>query len=192
MSNCKGKAAGLILSALSLSDARTLIQLVAAKIRRRLGSNSAPVCLGRWLDSLALIGITLLVFWSLPAHGEGAKPVSFSDQVQPLFNTTCVKCHGGVKEAAGMNLLFRDSALKGGKSGLPAIVPGKPDESEMIKRLTTTDEDDRMPKKADPLKPEQIALLKQWIAEGAKWEEHWAYVAPKKSGRNIAEIVKAR
>src|SRR3989442_345971 len=49
-----------------------------------------------------------------------------------------------------------------------------------------------MPKQADPLKPEQIALLKRWIAEGAKWEEHWAYVPPKKSGRSIDDIVKAR
>jgi len=88
-----------------------------------------------------------------------------------------------------MNLLFRDSALKGGKSGLPAIVPGKPDESGLMKRVTTADEDDRMPKKAAALRPDQIALFKRWIAEGAHWEEHWAYVPPKKSGRTMDEIV---
>src|SRR5262249_55270530 len=65
-------------------------------------------------------------------------------------------------------------------------------ESELIKRVTTLDDDDRMPKKSPPLKPEQIALLKQWIAEGAQWEEHWAYVVPKQSGRSIDDIVKAR
>jgi len=106
------------------------------------------------------------------------KPVSFNEQIRPLLNTQCDKCHGGVKEAGKLYLLFRESARKGGKSGLPAVVPGKPDESEMISRLTTEDEDDRMPQKASPLKPEQIALLKRWIAEGAKWEEHWAYVPP--------------
>jgi hypothetical protein len=62
----------------------------------------------------------------------------------------------------------------------------------MITRLTTKDEDERMPKKAPPLKPEQIELLKRWISEGAKWEEHWAYVPPKRCGQTIDEIVQAR
>src|SRR5262245_12674984 len=123
----------------------------------------------------SLLALALALATNSPLYARAEKAVSFNEQIRPLLNVSCVKCHGGVKEAGGMNLLFRDSALKGGKSGLPAIVPGKPQESELIKRLTTTDEDDRMPKKADPLRPEQIALLKQWIAEGAKWEEHWAY-----------------
>ena len=123
--------------------------------------------------------------------GPAASTVSFNEQIRPLLNARCVKCHGGVKEAGGMNLLFRESALKGGKSGLPAIVPGKPEESELVKRVTTSDEDDRMPKKGEPLKPEQIALLKQWIGEGAQWQEHWAYVPPKRSGRSMDEIVLA-
>ena len=206
MSNCKGKPAELILRVLSLSDVRKFTKFIAAEIRRRLGANLARVgpltfvgencCeLGgveKWLGRLKLIGITLFVYWSLPALGQKAKPVSFSDQVQPLFNTACVKCHGGVKEAGGMNLLFRESALKGGKSGLPAIVPGHPEQSELIKRVTSTDEDERMPKKREPLKPEQIDLLKRWISEGAKWQEHWAYVPPRQTGRTIDEIVKAR
>src|SRR5262245_30398628 len=112
--------------------------------------------------------------------------------ILPLLNTRGVKFHGGVKGAGGMNLLFREAALKGGKSGLPAIVPGKPEESELVKRVTTTDEDDRMPKKGEPLKAEQIALLKRWIAEGAQWEEHWAYIPPKHTGRGIDEIVQGR
>jgi mono/diheme cytochrome c family protein len=120
------------------------------------------------------------------------KPVNFNQQVRPLLNAHCVKCHGGVKETGKLNLLFRDAALKGGNSETPAIVPGKPEESELIKRLTTDDEDERMPKKADPLKPEQIALLKRWIAEGGSWDEHWAYVPPKRTGRSIDEIVKTR
>ena len=63
---------------------------------------------------------------------RAAEPVSFNRQIRPILSENCVKCHGGVKEAAGLNLLFRDSALKGGKSGLPAIVPGQPDKSELI------------------------------------------------------------
>src|SRR5882724_4942270 len=120
------------------------------------------------------------------------KPVSFNQEIRPLLNAHCVKCHGGVKETGQLNLLFREAALKGGKSGLPAVVPGKPEASELIARLTTTDEDERMPKKAGPLLPEQIELLRRWITEGARWEEHWAYVPPRKSGRSIDHIVKAR
>src|SRR5215207_2957318 len=73
------------------------------------------------------------------------RPISFNQQIRPILSETCLKCHGGVKEAGGLNLQFRDEALKGGKSGLPAIVPGQPDKSELIARLTTHDEDDRMP-----------------------------------------------
>src|SRR5215475_11528866 len=105
----------------------------------------------------ALLAITLALFVS---GSRAEKPIQFNEQIRPLLNAHCVKCHGGVKEAGGMNLLFRDSALKGGKSGIPAIIPGKPEESELMKRVTTTDEDDRMPKKSQPLNPAQIALLK--------------------------------
>src|SRR5690348_7136553 len=95
----------------------------------------------------------LLVFSTIgmgPTARAGAESrVSFNEQIRPLLNARCIKCHGGVKEAGGMNFLFRESALKGGKSGLPAIVPGKPEESELIKRVITADEDDRMPKKGE-------------------------------------------
>ncbi len=57
-------------------------------------------------------------------------------------------------------------------------MPGKPDESELIARVTSTDPEARMPYHASPLPPQQIALLRQWIKEGAKWEDHWAFVAP--------------
>jgi uncharacterized protein DUF1553/uncharacterized protein DUF1549/cytochrome c len=140
------------------------------------------------LPSLILAGAAI----GFPFGARAEKPVSFNEQIRPLLDAHCVKCHGGVKETGKLNLLFRDAALKGGKSGLPAIVPGKPDESELIARLTTENEDDRMPKKADPLKPEQIALLKRWVAEGARWEGHWAYVPPKKNGRSIDETIKSR
>src|SRR6266478_2341486 len=150
--------------------------------------SSSSVKRFRALRSLTFAGAAL--GFSLCSGAE--KPVSFNQEIRPLLNAHCVKCHGGVKETGQLNLLFRDAALKGGKSGRPAVVPGKPEASELIARLTTTDEDERMPKKAGPLRPEQIELLKRWIYEGARWEEHWAYVPPKKSGRSIDDIVKAR
>src|SRR5262245_5335453 len=64
----------------------------------------------------ALLVVTLGFFVS---GSRAQEPIRFNEQIRPLLNAHCVKCHGGVKEAGGMNLLFRDSALKGGKSGIP-------------------------------------------------------------------------
>ena len=140
-----------------------------------------------------LLGLILLCLAGcFVPRAQAENSVSFNEQIRPLLNEHCIKCHGGVKEAGDLDLLFRDAALHGGKSGLPAIVPGKPAASEMISRLTTTNEDDRMPKKLAPLKPGQIELLKQWIANGAKWEEHWAYVPPKRSERSLDAIMQER
>lgn len=121
-----------------------------------------------------------------------AGAVSFSHDIRPLLAENCLKCHGGVKEAGKLNLQFRDRALTGGASKLPAIVPGHPETSELMKRLTSTDDDERMPKKLAPLKPAQIAVLKQWIAEGANWEKHWAYIPPRRNGKTIDGTVAAR
>ncbi len=126
------------------------------------------------------------------AADAGAEPVRFNRDVRPLLNTQCFKCHGGVKEAGGLNLQFRAEALLAGDSGIPGIVPGKPEESGLFQRLVTHDEDEKMPKKAPPLPPETVALLKQWIMEGANWEDHWAYQPPERAGKSIDEIVGAR
>ena len=105
--------------------------------------------------------------------------VSFSRDIRPILNQNCVFCHGGVRQKNGVSFIFREEALGVGKSGRPTIVPGKPDASELIARITSTDPEARMPYHAPPLSSQQIALLRQWIKEGARWEDHWAFVAPK-------------
>ncbi len=118
--------------------------------------------------------------------GESSKPVkiSFNHDIRPIFIGKCTKCHGGVKADGDLSLLYREEALGTGKSGKKIIVPGKPEESELYRRITTDDLDDKMPLQKGvhaeaPLKAEQIALIKQWIEEGAHWEDHWAYLSPK-------------
>ena len=128
------------------------------------------------LLSLALVGWAGLMALQCRYAEE---PVDFNTQIRPLLNNSCLRCHGGVKQAAGISLLFRDEALKAGKSGKRCIVPGHPEESELIARLEHTDPDERMPLKGDPMTPDQIELIKKWVAQGAKWEDHWAYVPPK-------------
>ncbi|TDB64045.1 PSD1 and planctomycete cytochrome C domain-containing protein [Arundinibacter roseus] len=108
----------------------------------------------------------------------GKSRVDFNTQIRPILNANCTGCHGGVKQQGGISLLYRESALAKGKSGKPCIVPGYPDQSELILRLRHHDPDERMPLKAPPLTDEQIALLANWVKEGASWETHWAYILP--------------
>ena len=101
--------------------------------------------------------------------------VDYNTQIKPLLNKNCIVCHGGVKKASGFSLLFRHEAVAPAKSGKPAIIPGDADASEMIRRLTLTDPDERMPLDHPALKPDEIDLLRKWIDQGAEWGDHWAY-----------------
>ena len=124
---------------------------------------------------ILLVGITIFTFST--THQE----VDFNTQVKPIFNKKCIACHGGVRQQANFSLLFRDWALKKTKSGKYAIIPGDPDHSEMIRRITLNDPEDRMPYHHDPLSKEEIQTLKDWIKQGAKWGDHWAYLAVQKT-----------
>ena len=91
-------------------------------------------------------------------------------------------CHGGPKQASGLSFVYRDMALAESDSGSFAIVPGKPDESYLLERVSDPDPDFRMPP-ADhgpALAEREIALLTKWIEQGAKWQEHWSFNAPQR------------
>jgi len=123
-----------------------------------------------------LIPITL----GLPFAGQATGEVRFNRDVRPIFLKHCTACHGGVKEAGGISMIFRERLLMEGESGNIAVVPGKPEISEMIRRVKHTDPDEVMPKPkhGPPLAKEEIAVLEKWISQGAKWEEHWAFIQP--------------
>lgn len=122
---------------------------------------------------ICVFSLTLLVFW-----GCREEKVDFSTQIKPILNKHCISCHGGVKQSGGFSVLFRQEALDTTESGKPAIIPGHPEQSEMIRRLTLKDAEERMPYKEQQLSAEEIAILEKWIAQGAEWGDHWAYVAP--------------
>jgi len=128
------------------------------------------------LVAVVVIGVVAGAWF---AHSRSRNPVSFRNDIQPILNQNCVQCHGGVRQKNGVSFVFREDAFGKGKSGRRTIVPGHPDESELIARLTSSDPEVRMPYHAPALPPEQIRLLRQWIKEGANWEDHWAFVAPK-------------
>ena len=131
------------------------------------------------------VGVFLLITVSLQAE-----KVSFSEQIRPLLNRNCTGCHGGVKQAGGFSLLYKESAFGKTHHGI-GIVPGKPEESMLYKVITSPPEVfdkhkkktrrlEHMPMEKDPLSAQEIALIKRWIEEGAPWEEHWAYNNAKK------------
>jgi hypothetical protein len=106
---------------------------------------------------------------------SAAPPVDFARDVRPILTTSCFACHGPDEKArkAKLRLDLRDEAIKSG-----AVVPGKPDESELVKRVCETDPEARMPpekSKKPALTAAQVATVKQWIAEGAKYSDHWSF-----------------
>ncbi|OAV43812.1 DUF1553 domain-containing protein [Lewinella sp. 4G2] len=122
----------------------------------------------------------LAIVASLATTGCGPSrgSVSFTADVRPIFNAKCVGCHGGVKQAGGFGLVFRENALRETASGKFAIVPGDAASSEVIVRARHADPELRMPLGEQPLTDAEISVLSQWIDEGAEWEKHWAYEVP--------------
>ena len=103
--------------------------------------------------------------------------IDFNRQIRPILAQSCFACHGLDEPKSDLRLDFSEFAYEGGKSGRPAIVPGKPEQSEVILRVTAHGED-RMPAKGEALSEAQVSLLIQWIKEGARYAKHWAYEKP--------------
>ncbi len=121
----------------------------------------------------------------LTATAAFAAPVDFSRDVQPILSDYCYHCHGPDPKAreAKLRLDQRDGALGKTEDGGGTIVaPGKPDASELITRILSTDRDEVMPppKSKRTLTAAHKDTLRRWVAEGAKWGEHWAFIPPKK------------
>lgn len=116
---------------------------------------------------------------------QAAAPVDFQREVQPILAEHCLQCHGvdAADRKSGLRLDLRDAAVKGGESGMASIVPGQPDQSELMRRVTSTDPDVVMPPRSHnkPLSEKQIELLRQWIKDGAQYESHWAFSTPRKA-----------
>src|SRR4051812_37384630 len=126
-----------------------------------------------------LLTVVAIATW---ARLSPAADLSFSRDVRPILADNCFKCHGHDEQQrkGKFRLDVAESATKPGKSGHVPIVAGKPDESELVKRITASNPDDRMPPVTSNkhLTAEQIETLKQWVAQGAKYEAHWAFTPP--------------
>jgi hypothetical protein len=117
------------------------------------------------------IAIAIGLFAAATARGDVA--VSFNRDIRPILAEHCYQCHG---PDAGK----RKANLRLDREGAKVIVPGKSDESELVRRITSKDADERMPPPAAArdLSQAQIETLKRWVISGAKWEKHWAFITP--------------
>ncbi len=123
--------------------------------------------------------LLLLAAIAAGADSSAAVPLRYNRDIRPLLSDSCFHCHGpdAGHRKGGLRLDIREDALKPAKSGAVAIVPGKPEASELIARINQTDPDELMPpaEAHKILTAKQKELLRQWIVEGANYEAHWAY-----------------
>ena len=142
--------------------------------------------------SWALAGGFLIVLaGALRSEESGRKPsgaLEYNRDIRPILSGNCFRCHGpdGKQRQADLRLDLRDVAVR-----KKAIVPGKPDESELVRRIFSTSPDEMMPPPESNrvLEPREKEILREWIAQGAPYQPHWAYVPP---ARRSPPEVKAR
>lgn len=129
------------------------------------------------------IAVTCLIL-SFTSTVVFAQDVDFNRDVRPILSNKCILCHGPDPEGlqAGLRLDLRDVAIGELESGTTAIVPGKPEASEMLVRVSSTDADLRMPppEHGAALTAAEVDVLTRWIRQGAHYAQHWSYVKPQR------------
>ena len=126
-----------------------------------------------------LIRIVLLMGIAVLINGPViAADVDFARDIQPIFAKRCFACHGPAKRESGVAFHVRALAVGKSESGERAIVPGNPAASELLNRVTSDDETQRMPPEGKPLSAREVGLLREWIRQGAPYAKHWAFIKP--------------
>ncbi|MCX7403522.1 MAG: PSD1 and planctomycete cytochrome C domain-containing protein [Planctomycetia bacterium] len=123
--------------------------------------------------------ILLMVSTAGPLVAAELKKINFNSDIRPLLSDNCFQCHGpdDKKRQAGLRLDLREAALAINESGDAALVPGDLQASGLVKRILSTDPEERMPPEEShkKLSDEQVDLLKRWVAEGAVYQGHWSF-----------------
>lgn len=134
------------------------------------------------LNRLGVGPVLIIALFATSTRADERKEgeISFAQQVRPIFNQHCIACHGGIKRTANLSFVYRDTIVGERTADAKVVVAGDPNASELIARVTAPDDDERMPpaEHGDRLSPAEIGILRQWIAEGALWETHWAFKPP--------------
>ena len=139
---------------------------------------------GSFLMGTALLAATAGCNGKPSGTASSRQHLDFNQDVQPILASNCFSCHGPDPEMrkANLRLDLEESAFKKRPGKPDAIVPGHPEKSELIRRIESKDPHYLMPQtslgEAKPMKPQEIAILKQWVAEGAHYRPHWAFEKP--------------
>jgi hypothetical protein len=114
---------------------------------------------------------------------QADEPVDFKRDIRPILSNSCFLCHGpdDKRRKGDLRLDIKEGAFRQ-NDGKAAFVAGKPDQSEALRRILTSDQDDHMPpaKSGKQLTPKQVELVRKWVQQGAKWSDHWAFVPPER------------
>ena len=137
------------------------------------------------------VGCLLLL--QAASSADAAEPLKFNRDIRPILSEHCFQCHGPDNNTreAGLRLDDREQAIQPAESDEIAIVPGKPGSSELVRRIFSEDEDLVMPPPDfnKTLTAAQKQMLKQWVAEGAGYERHWAFTPPLRAEPPVVEKV---
>jgi mono/diheme cytochrome c family protein len=131
-----------------------------------------------------LIRVALILgIGALPPAARAAGPsVEFNRDIRPILSENCFVCHGpdASHRKGKLRLDIAEAAMAPRKESGPAVVPGKPEESALIKRINEADDDERMPPRESrkALTDAQKQTLRRWIEQGAKYQQHWAFIPP--------------
>src|SRR5262245_60313203 len=126
------------------------------------------------------VGISATLFL-LPVMGRTEEVVSFNRDIRPILSNNCFLCHGPDEKGRKADLrLDIEKEAFADLGGQAAIVPGRPEESELIRRITGVEKGKIMPprKTGKTLSPQEIDLLTRWVKQGARYAQHWSYVKP--------------
>jgi mono/diheme cytochrome c family protein len=149
--------------------------------KKEVRKKEYPRALVRFLCATALLAI-IVTWWATHRGAATANLVSFNQTIQPILSENCYACHGpdpGARKA-GLRLDREEFAFVSHEKYGPAIIRGNPDKSPLVRRIESNDPKERMPppEAHRTLKPEQVALLRRWVKEGAVYEAHWSFIAP--------------
>ena len=154
--------------------------------REQIARIGDPRARFRVLRAFAIVLLVMVTAWWVIHRSAtaGDRRLSFNETIQPILSENCYACHGpdpGARKA-GLRLDRGEFAFAPHEKFGPAIIRGNPDKSPLVRRIESVNPKERMPppEAHRSLKPEQTALLRRWVQEGATYEEHWSFLAPKR------------
>jgi len=126
----------------------------------------------RGLGIASALGLFVAAALAAPLHAEAPKPIDFAHDIVPLIKARCGECHTNGKHKGSLSLDTRQAILRA-----KVVVPGDSGASELVKRITSRDADERMPPKGKRLTEREVALLRAWIDQGLSWQEGFTFAA---------------